>query len=124
MTKMYTIHAPITNVWQALVDEKIINEWGGGPAKMEAKEGTEFSLWGGDIHGTNTKIVEGKLLVQDWYSGNWEKPSVATFALSGDEKSTKVKLTHTNIPNNEFNDIKSGWDEYYMVPIKKLVEKS
>lgn len=117
--KTYSILAPIHDVWQALTDQKIIDKWGGGPAKMEAKADSKFSLWGGDIHGTNTKVVAENKLVQDWYSGDWKEPSVVTFELSGN---TTVKLTHTNIPDSEFTSIKSGWDDYYMLPLKELLE--
>jgi activator of HSP90 ATPase len=123
-TKTYIIHAKAADVWNALTDPNVIAKWGGGPANMEAKDGTKFSLWGGDIHGTNTKVVTQKLLVQDWYSGNWKEPSVVTFELTNKDMFTEVKLTHKNIPDSEFSDIKSGWDDYYMVPLKNLVERS
>ncbi len=45
----YIIKAPLEKVWNALTDPKIIEKWGAGPAIMDSKEGTEFSLWGGDI---------------------------------------------------------------------------
>lgn len=120
-TKTYSINASVQKVWSALIDPTVIVRWGGGPARMEAKSGTKFSLWGGDIHGTNIEVIPERKLTQEWYSGDWKKPSIVTFELSGN---TKVKLTHTNIPDVEFSDIKSGWDDYYMEPLKKLVEGS
>lgn len=124
LTQIYEIHAPIADVWVALVDPKMINHWGGGPAKMDAKTGTKFSLWGGDIHGTNTKVIPQKLLEQDWYGGDWEKPSKVIFRLaSGSSGKTNVTLTQTDIPDGEFVDIEEGWKRFYMGPLKKLVEK-
>lgn len=118
-TKTYTIHASVHDVWKALTDTKMIHKWGGGPAVMAPVAGTKFSLWGGDIHGVNTKVIPEKKLVQDWYSGDWKEPSEVTFTLTGN---TKVTLTHKNIPDEEFKDIKSGWDDYYMLPLTELVE--
>lgn len=43
--QVYKINAPISEVWKALVDPKIINQWGGGPARMNDKLDTEFTLW-------------------------------------------------------------------------------
>ena len=123
-TKTYVINASVRSVWQALVVPKIIDDWGGGPAVMKASVGTIFSLWGGDIHGTNTKVEVDKLLVQDWYSGDWAKPSEVTFALVKKGKQTEVTLTHMNIPDGEFGDIKSGWDSYYMGLLKQFVEQN
>ena len=122
-TKIYSIRAPVREVWQALTDPKKIDAWGGGPAKMEPKAGTKFTLWGGDIHGTNTKVVPEKILMQDWFSGDWPEPSKVTFTLTGKAYTTEVKLTHTDIPDDEFSDIKSGWDDYYLEPLKTLLEK-
>ena len=122
-SKTYVIKSSISKVWDALVNPNTIDNWGGGPAKMAPVAGTKFSLWGGDIHGTNTKVTSEKKLVQDWYSGDWPEPSVVTFSLTGTGDTTEVKLTHTNIPDAEFSDIKSGWDDYYMIPLKKLAEQ-
>lgn len=127
MSKMikqeYLINAPIEEVWEALTEPKIIDMWGGGPAKMKAEENYEFSLWGGDIHGKNIKVAKGKTLKQEWYSGKWQKPSIATFNLSEKGEKTKVELIHNDVPENETKDISDGWKDYYMGPLKRLLEK-
>lgn len=119
----YVIEAPLSEVWQAFVDPNIIKKWGGGPAKMNEKEGAKFTLWGGSIYGTNIKVIPNKLLEQDWTSGKWEKPSHAVFEFSESNKKTTIKLTHTNIPDYDTKDIKRGWDDYYLGPIKELLEQ-
>ena len=119
----YKIKAPLEAVWKALIDPKIINSWGGGPAKMNEINGFEFSLWGGDIHGKNTKVVRMRELEQDWYGGDWDKPSKLKFELSEKDGTTTVMLTQTAIPEEEFKDISDGWKQYYLGEIKKLLEK-
>ena len=37
----YLINSSLDEVWQALVNPKYINAWGGGPAKMDEKKGTK-----------------------------------------------------------------------------------
>lgn len=118
----YHINAPVTKVWQALVDPAVVEQWGGGPATMSVREGSKFSLWGGDIHGTNTKVVEHKLLEQDWFSGKWDKPSKVSFQLKDNGDSTEVTLVHTDVPDDEVKDIAAGWKDYYLGPIKELLE--
>ena len=68
--KTYTINSPVGAVWKALTDPKEIEKWGGGPARMSAKAGSNFSLWGGNIWGKNTEVKENSKLVQDWYGGD------------------------------------------------------
>ena len=118
----YEIKAPLEEVWRAFVDSKIIEKWGGGPAKMSDKENNPFSLWGGDIWGTNTKVVKHKLLEQHWTSGKWEKPSKVQFSFSEYDGKTTVKLLNTDVPDKSAKDIDQGWKDYYLGPIKELLE--
>lgn len=118
----YLINASRDKVWQALVDPKIIDGWGGGPAKMSEGVGFKFSLWGGDIHGKNIKVLKEKQLVQEWISGDWEQPSKVTFNLSEESNKTKIELIHEGIPDDSAKDIKDGWIKYYLGPLKELLE--
>lgn len=122
LKQTYLIDAPVEKVWQALVDPKIIDDWGGGIAKMDDKEGTKFSLWGGDIHGINTKVIKEKLLEQDWMAGEWENYSKVIFKLTSKNGQTKVELTHEGIPDMEFGEIDDGWKKFYLGTIKELLE--
>ncbi|MBI2031865.1 MAG: SRPBCC domain-containing protein [Candidatus Levybacteria bacterium] len=119
----YLINASVERVWRALVDPKEIDKWGAGPAKMDDKVGTKFSLWGGEVHGTNTKVEKNKLLQQDWFGGDWKEPSIVRFVLSEKEGKTKVELVHENVPDDEHDDIDDGWKRYYLGPLKKYLEK-
>ena len=123
LSQKYDIHAPIEMVWQALVDPKIISQWGGGPVKMDSKNGSKFSLWGGDIHGTNTEVLDQKKLSQDWYGGDWEKPSKVIFILTKMVGGTRVALKQSDIPDKELKDIEDGWKQYYLGSLKELLEK-
>jgi len=122
--KSYLINAPVKEVWKALVDPVYIKNWGGGPAKMDDKVGTKFSMWGNQIHGKNLEVDQQKKLVQEWWGGRWDEPSITTFTLhSTATGKTRLKLLHTKIPNTEYKDIDKGWDEDYLGAIKKYLEK-
>ena len=119
----YLIDAPIEKVWNALVVPKEIENWGAGSAKMDDKVGTKFELWGGDIHGKNTRVVKNKILEQDWYGGDWPQPSKVTFLLSEENGKTKLDLIHENVPDEEAKNIDEGWKDYYLGPLKDYLEK-
>lgn len=118
----YLINAPVEKVWKALVTPKEIEGWGAGPAKMDDKTGTKFSLWGGDIHGENTKVVENKILEQDWFGGEWNESSKVKFVLSEENGKTKLELFQENVPDEEADNIDDGWKEYYLGPLKDYLE--
>ena len=121
--KVYKISATVDKVWQALVDPAVINEWGGGPSKMDSKIGTDFDLWDGDIYGKNIEVVSKSKLVQEWFGGDWAKPSIVTFTLKNDNSETILELEQIDVPDEEFEDIESGWDDYYIGPMKQMLEK-
>lgn len=118
----YAIHAPVQKIWQALIDPKIIDAWGGGPAVMDQNVGTHFSLWGGDIFGENTHIRKNNVLRQNWQEKGWVEPSIVTFSLISKNEITFLKLHQTNIPDERVADIADGWKKYYCGPLKEYVE--
>lgn len=120
--KHYVIKAGVEKVWQFLTDPASINDWGGGPVSFDLKEGGLFSLWGGDIHGTNTKVIALKELDQDWYGGEWPKPSKVKFLLKKSDGGTELTLVHDGLPEDEVKDFDDGWDDYYIGPLKELAE--
>lgn len=118
----YTINAPVHEVYKALTDGPTAEKWGAAPAKVDAREGGEFSYWGGDIHGVFTKLVPQKLIEQDWYGHEnpaWRYRVVFTF--EGNNDSTTVRMVFSGDIQDEQKDIKD-WQEYYFTPIKELLE--
>jgi uncharacterized protein YndB with AHSA1/START domain len=119
----YTINAPIIKVWPAFTDATTAEQWGAGPARVDAREGGEFSYWDGDIHGTFTKLVPEKLIEQDWYGHDHpERKYNATFTFGSDGDVTTIHLTFAGEIEDEQKDI-GDWREYYFNPIKELLEK-
>ncbi len=119
----YVIKAPISEVWKALTDGPTAERWGAEPAKVDAREGGEFSYWNGDIHGIFAGLVPKKLIKQDWYGHDnptW-KYSVS-FTFEGDDKTTTVHMVYAGNILDEQKDI-ADWRDYYFDPIKKLLEK-
>jgi activator of HSP90 ATPase len=122
--KLYKISSPPDDVWQALVDPVMIDKWSGSSNKMDSEVGTNFELWNGDIFGKNLEVIPGKKLVQEWYGGNWPKPSKVTFTIKKDQNGTILELEQINVPDEQFEDIDIGWDEYYLGPMKEMLENN
>jgi len=118
----YKIKSPIEKVWQALVDPSLIEDWGGGPAKMGDQAGFEFELWGGDIYGKNIEVVPQSKLVQEWTAGEWNQPSKVTLTLSGKGNKTTVELLHEDVPDGETLEFEDGWKTNYLGPLKEYAE--
>ena len=111
--KYYKIKASPEEVYNALVKPFAIALWTGAKVMMEEKPGTEFSLFDGDISGRNLEFVPNEKIVQEWNFGEQEEKSIVTITLRGEKLLTNIELNHTNIPDDAFEDMKQGWDQYY-----------
>lgn len=120
--KYYKIKGAPEEIYNALVKPFAIALWTGAKVQMEEKEGTEFSLFDGDIAGMNLEFVPNKKIVQEWYFGEQEERSIVTIDLREDKIYTRIELTHTNIPDEAFDDMKEGWDDYYFGGLKEFFE--
>lgn len=117
------IEAEPEEIFLALTNPFTIQLWSDSPAKMDAKEGTEFELWDGDICGKNIKVVPNKELVQEWYFDDLPEPSIVSIKLHAKGTGTSIELKHTNIPDEAYENIKEGWEEYYIGAIKRFFEE-
>lgn len=111
--KYYIIPAPPEEVFLALTLEQTIHLWTGDKVSMKAEPNTEFSLWGGSITGLNLEFEENKKIVQQWFFGDQEEPSIVTIKLHPHNQGTSVELRHTNIPDAEYDGFAEGWDQSY-----------
>lgn len=112
--KYYQIPAPPEEVYWALTKAQSIQLWTGAEAEFTEEPGTEFSFLEGDIVGKNLEFDYGKKIVQEWYFGEGNEPSIVTIKLHQDKKGTSLEFVQTNIPEADFEDFTQGLDEYYL----------
>jgi activator of HSP90 ATPase len=111
--KTYRINTEPSDVYSALTNPYTIELWSGYPAVMSTEPGTEFSLWEGDITGMNIEFLQDRKIVQEWYFGDQTDKSIVTINIRPEGSGTRVTVEQTNIPDEEFDGIAGGWDEYY-----------
>ena len=118
--KTFKINAEPADVYSALTNPYTIELWSGYPAQMSEEEGSEFTLWEGDIAGRNLEFIKDRKIVQEWYFGEQQEKSIVTISLQPDRENTQVTVEQTNIPDEDFADIAEGWKEYYIGAIISL----
>lgn len=116
----YQMAASPEEVFEALVNEEIIQDWSGDEVKMSADVGAKFSLWGGQMFGTNLEVVKNKKLVQEWCYDQWEQPTKVTFTLQVSPNGTSVELIHEDVPEKSLKSIEEGWSHYYLGAIQEM----
>ncbi len=119
-----TIHikVPREEVFTAITNPLTIELWTGYPAKMEAIPGTRFSMFDGDITGTVLAIDPPSLIEQEWDFGSLPEPSIVRIELFEENNKTRIELIHSNIPDDAFDNINTGWKEYYFGALKSFFE--
>jgi len=118
--KTFHINAEPSDIYAALTNPYTIELWSGYPAQMVAEPGEEFSMWEGDITGKIIELITDKKVVQEWYFGEAGVESIVTINISPLGGAAVIVVEHTNIPDDDFENIVEGWVEYYMGAIRRF----
>ena len=121
--KYYILSATPEEVFAALTNPATIQLWSGDPAIMSTEPGSEFSLWEGNIEGKNIEFEKDKKIVQQWYFGDQEQESIVTIKLFPDRNKTSLELKHTNIPDDDYDNIVDGWNNVYIGSLIEFYEE-
>ncbi len=121
-----TIRASINQVFDALTISRILDDWGGGPARIQAKCNGRYSLWDGDMHGMIKEIEYPRRLVHTFREERWDEScldSLVTWTLEETPRGTLLSLHHTGLPTRKIREIHNeGWGEYFLGPLKVHLE--
>ncbi len=109
----FIISASPEELYRALTTEITIRLWTGDEVEIDPQEGGEFSLWDGSIQGKFITLEPYKKIVQQWYFGDQEAESIVTLKLHEHKKGTSFEVNHTNIPEEDYDAIVSGWQDTY-----------
>jgi len=111
--KYFTLPATPEEVYIAITNPLTIKMWTDQEADMKIEIGSEFSIMDGDIVGKNLEFVENKKLMQEWYFGENDVPSIVTIKIHEMAEGSSVELRHSNIPDEAFDEIVEGWNSAY-----------
>jgi len=121
--KYYPLPAPPEEVYLALTKAQSIQLWTGAEVEFTEEASTEFSFWDGDIVGKNIEFDAPKKIVQQWYFGDNNEPSIVTIKLHADKKGTSLEFTQTNIPDEDYDDFTNGITEFYLGGLADFFEE-
>ena len=113
--------ATAKQLYQLYADPKKHAAVTGAKAKIAAKAGTSFSVFGGQITGKTLQAKPNKLLVQSWRYKDWGvKAEDSILVLSFSDGA--LELVHTNVPDAHAAAVKSGWTDHYWAPWKAALK--
>lgn len=107
--------------YRAMTVPEMVTAFTNAPAKVEAKKGGKFELFGGNIYGEFVELVEEKRIAQRWRSKRWpdEHYSMVTIDVEQQTDDTLVKITQTGVPESDADGTKENWNRYYWEAMKR-----
>ena len=120
-----TITASPHDVYEALMDSNKHTEFTGGKASISREVGGKFSTFDGYAEGVHLELVPDKKIVQTWRAEDWPQGhySRVTFSLNKVKIGTRLTFNQTGVPEEHYEDISQGWQDYYWAPLKEMMGK-
>ncbi len=123
--QVVTFKANPHQVYEALMDSKKHTAFTGDKATISRQVGGAFQAGDGYISGTNLELIPDQKIVQAWRGSDFPEGvmSKATFTLKAVDGGTRLTFTHSSVPEELFDSIKSGWVEFYWEPLAAWLAK-
>jgi activator of HSP90 ATPase len=116
ITQSVVLPATAEQLYTIYMDPALHSAAIGAPVKISEKPGTLFSAFGGDLSGTTLSVVAPRLIVQSWRSNNFhdtDPDSTLILSFVGKGKKGQIDLIHIDVPEQDYEGVKDGWETYY-----------
>jgi activator of HSP90 ATPase len=115
------IRAKPSKIYDAWLSSEGHTAMTGNPANVDGNVGGEFSAWDGYIFGKTLEMTPDQRIVQAWRTSEFpdEAPdSHLEVLLEEVPEGTRVTLTHSNMPEDQVESYRQGWEDFYFKPMK------
>ena len=113
-------------VYEALMDSGKHSKFTGAKATISRRIGGKFSIYEGDVTGTNLELLQDEKIVQSWriVMEGWPEDhfSKATFSMRALKGGTRLDFTQSGVPEECYESVSQGWHDYYWKPIEGMLE--
>ncbi|KAF9111174.1 hypothetical protein BGX27_005290 [Mortierella sp. AM989] len=116
------MQASAHDIYDVLLNQAKVAVWTrSNSSTIEAKVGSKFSFFGGNVSGEIKELVEDKKIVQSWRLGSWPAGhySTVTMDISQGTNSTTIKFKQEGVPVGEQEITRQNWNNYYWTEIKR-----
>jgi activator of HSP90 ATPase len=113
-------------VYDAYIDPEKHTEFTNSKATGKPVVQGEYSAWDGYIFGKYLDLEEGKKVVQEWTTTDWEEGYPASkleLTFKAVPKGTEICLVQSGVPKAQADEFKRGWTDFYWEPLKEYFKK-
>ncbi len=121
-TLVVTINSKAEKFYEAYLSSEGHTALTGSPARVDGTVDGDFTAWDGYIQGMFLELEKNKRIVQAWRTAEFPaeaEDSIVEILLEEDHGKTKLTLKHSNIPEGQADDYKTGWEDFYFKPMRE-----
>lgn len=122
-----TLPAKASEIYKAWMSSKGHTAMTGSPATADETVGGAFSAWDGYIFGSTLDLTPNQRIVQAWRTSEFpdEAPdSCLEVKFEEVNDGTKVTIIHTDMPDEQVDSYRQGWEDFYFIPMRKFFGSS
>ena len=115
------IPAKPAEIYEAWLSSEGHSAMTGSPAKVDGKVGGQFSAWDGYIFGKTLELTTDQRIVQNWRTTEFPDDAADSdleVLLEAVSEGTKITLTHSDMPEDQVDSYRQGWEDFYFKPMK------
>ncbi len=119
------LNASAQDIYDILINAKKLTKITGGKATNTEKVGGKFTAYDDYVTGTNIEFTPREKIMQKWTCQDFPPGHFTDVTIELKKKSdkqTELILTQTNVPDDFYEDINEGWNQFYWEPIKDYLE--
>jgi len=120
------IPASPKEVYEAYVDAKKHAKFTGSKATGKPVVGSKMTAWDGYIFGKYLELEDGKRIVQEWTTTDWDEGYAASkveLTFKAVPEGTEICMVQSGVPKNRADEFADGWTEFYWNPLKEYFNK-
>jgi activator of HSP90 ATPase len=118
--------AKASQIYKAWLSSEGHTTMTGSPATVDGTVGGAFSAWDGYIFGSTLDLTPNQRIVQAWRTSEFpdEAPdSHVEILLEEVQGGTKVTLNHSDMPADQVDSYRQGWEDFYFKPMREYFSK-
>ena len=107
-------------IYKAWLDSSEHGLFSGGTAEIDPVIGGAFTAWDGYIKGTTLALTPYTRILQSWRAEDFPEEAVDSqleVLLEAATGGTRLTLVHSNLPDEQAEEFKQGWVDYYFTPM-------
>jgi uncharacterized protein YndB with AHSA1/START domain len=113
-------------IYKAWLDSSEHGQFTGGKAEINPIAGGIFTAWDGYIKGITLELVPFSRILQAWRAEDFPveaEDSLLEIRLEEVPGGTRLTLNHSNVPDEQVEEFKQGWLDFYFTPMNAYFSK-